>query len=161
MNFFNFLSIVITIFIIASTQQVCAIKCWRCSSDASNAAFCADPFDASGISEQQRRWSYVECTFPPGQLNPYSQPSDQRAVCKKVVQTVNDKRVISRSCFWEKIGAAKDECLNNNVPPYIKTEFCETCDTDGCNGVDMNEKKEETKDKSCGFWAWIRNFFHC
>lgn len=63
-----------------------AIKCWRCSSDASNAAFCNDPFDASIISDQQRRWSYVECTYPPGQLNPYSQASNQRAVCKKVKQ---------------------------------------------------------------------------
>lgn len=63
-----------------------AIKCWRCSSDASNAAFCNDPFDASIISDQQRRWSYVECTYPPGQLNPYSNSANQRAVCKKVKQ---------------------------------------------------------------------------
>lgn len=63
-----------------------AIKCWRCSSDASNAAFCDDPFDASIINEQQRRWSFVDCSYPPGQLNPYSQSSTQRAVCKKTKQ---------------------------------------------------------------------------
>jgi len=119
----------------AVVEQASAIKCWRCSSDASNAAFCDDPFDASIINEQQRRWSFVDCSYPPGQLNPYSQSSTQRAVCKKTKQLVNDKYVISRSCFWENINARKDECLNNSTPSYIRTEFCETCSTDGCNGA--------------------------
>lgn len=52
-----------------------------------------------------------------------------------LIHLVNDKYVISRSCFWENINAPKDECINNNTPSYIKTEFCETCDTDGCNGA--------------------------
>lgn len=63
-----------------------ALKCWRCSSDASNAEFCPDPFNISGINEYQKRWSYVECSYPPQQLNPYSQTPNQRAVCKKVKQ---------------------------------------------------------------------------
>lgn len=126
---------VFAVILAVSFQEASAIKCWRCSSDASNAAFCNDPFDASIISDQQRRWSYVECTYPPGQLNPYSNSANQRAVCKKVKQLVNDKYVISRSCFWENVNAPKDECLNNNTPSYIKTEFCETCSTDGCNGA--------------------------
>ncbi|XP_055303862.1 uncharacterized protein LOC129569231 [Sitodiplosis mosellana] len=132
----GFLAIaVIAVIMAVSFQEASAIKCWRCSSDASNAAFCNDPFDASIISDQQRRWSYVECTYPPGQLNPYSQGANQRAVCKKVKQLVNDKYVISRSCFWENTNSPKDECLNSNTPSYIKTEFCETCTTDGCNGA--------------------------
>lgn len=49
--------------------------------------------------------------------------------------SVNDKIVISRSCYWENVNAAKDECLNSNTPSYIKTEFCETCSTEGCNGA--------------------------
>lgn len=73
-------------FIVLFVIVASAIKCWRCSSDASNAAFCDDPFDASIINEQQRRWSYVDCSYPPGQLNPYSQSSTQRAVCKKTKQ---------------------------------------------------------------------------
>lgn len=48
---------------------------------------------------------------------------------------VNDKLVISRSCYWEHMDAHKNDCLNNNTPSYIKTEFCETCSTDGCNGA--------------------------
>lgn len=49
------------------------------------AAFCRDPFDVSIIGEEQKRWSFVECTFPPGQMNPYSRSYTQRAVCKKTV----------------------------------------------------------------------------
>lgn len=65
---------------------VSALRCWRCSSDASNAAFCNDPFDSSIITEQQRRWSFVECSYPPGQLNPYNLQPNQRPVCKKTKQ---------------------------------------------------------------------------
>lgn len=64
-----------------------ALKCWRCSSDASNAAFCGDPFDASIITEPQRRWGYTECSQPPQAQNPYSQNQPiQRTVCKKIKQ---------------------------------------------------------------------------
>lgn len=62
-----------------------ALKCWRCSSDSTNAAFCGDPFDPSILTEQQRRWSYVDCTFPPNQINPY-QTTQTRPVCKKMKQ---------------------------------------------------------------------------
>lgn len=61
-----------------------ALKCWRCSSDASSAAFCDDPFDPSLISEQQRRWSYVDCSAQPGQGVPFS--TQTRPVCKKLKQ---------------------------------------------------------------------------
>lgn len=29
--------------------------------------------------------------------------------------------------------APSDECMNQNVPSAITTEFCETCSDDGCN----------------------------
>jgi len=116
-------------------QEVSALKCWRCSSDASNAAFCDDPFDQSIITEQQRRWSYVECSFPPTQINPYNQAGQTRAVCKKVKQLINEKTVVSRSCFWEDVNAPRDSCYSTNTPSYIKTEYCQTCTTDGCNGA--------------------------
>jgi len=116
-------------------QEGYSLKCWRCSSDASNAAFCDDPFDQSIITEQQRRWSYVECSFPPTQINPYNTAGQTRAVCKKVKQLINDKTVVSRSCFWEDVNAPRDSCYSTNTPSYIKTEYCQTCTTDGCNGA--------------------------
>jgi len=132
----GFLIIAVAVIIMAiNFERASAIKCWRCSSDASNAAFCNDPFDSSIISEQQRRWSYVDCSYPPGQLNPYGPSNTQRAVCKKTKQLVNDRYVISRSCFWENVNAPRDECMHSSTPSYIKTEFCETCSTDGCNGA--------------------------
>lgn len=49
--------------------------------------------------------------------------------------TVNDKTVVSRSCFWEDVNAPRDSCYSTNTPSYIKTEYCQTCNTDGCNGA--------------------------
>lgn len=43
--------------------------------------------------------------------------------------------VVQRSCFFEDQNAVPNTCLNTNTPSYIKTEFCETCNTDGCNGA--------------------------
>ncbi len=37
------------------------LKCWRCSSDATNSKFCGDTLDLSQLTDQQKRWSYVEC----------------------------------------------------------------------------------------------------
>lgn len=62
------------------------LKCWKCSTNILNEEFCNDPFDPSIISDQQRRLSYDECQKPPGQLNPYSYSSEQKAVCKKITQ---------------------------------------------------------------------------
>jgi hypothetical protein len=122
------------VFLFAATFQVNALKCWRCSSDASSAAFCGDPFDPSLINEQQRRWSYVDCSFPPAQQQPFGAIGQTRPVCKKMKQLINDKVVVSRSCSWEDINAPADSCMRVSTPSYIKTEFCETCGHDGCNG---------------------------
>lgn len=52
-----------------------------------NEEFCADPFDPSIINDQQRRLGYVDCQTPPGNGNPYSQSSELKTVCKKLIQT--------------------------------------------------------------------------
>lgn len=63
-----------------------ALKCWRCTSDASGAAFCQDPFEPDVISEQQMRWSYVDCILPPLQQFPSATSANFRPVCKKLKQ---------------------------------------------------------------------------
>lgn len=42
---------------------------------------------------------------------------------------------VYRLCAWEHVHAPRNECVNAHTPSYIKTDFCETCDTDGCNGA--------------------------
>lgn len=49
--------------------------------------------------------------------------------------SVFDRYVVSRSCYWQTLNRPKDECLHNNTEAYIKMEFCESCDTDGCNNA--------------------------
>lgn len=57
------------------------LRCWRCSTDVSNGEFCNDPFQPDSISEQQRYWSYVNCTYSVGVKSVNARP-----VCKKLVQ---------------------------------------------------------------------------
>ncbi|KAG4065426.1 hypothetical protein HA402_002824 [Bradysia odoriphaga] len=123
------LSIAIAICSVNTTET--PLKCWRCASDAPNASFCDDPFDPSVLNDQQKRWIYVECSYPP---SPYGQERNPTIpVCKKAIQYVNGQKMVLRSCFWVDKDAPKDECLHTRTPSYIKTEFCETCTTDGCN----------------------------
>lgn len=55
-----------------------AIKCWRCSSDAANAKFCADPFEPLN-----RNFVYVECS------EKEDHSDNMRAVCKKAKKLGN------------------------------------------------------------------------
>lgn len=84
-----------------STISASALKCWRCSSDASNGAFCDDTFDQTIINEQQRRWGYVECSHPPQANNGYGQVFSQRPVCKKVKHF--GKRRLPASKQWKSV----------------------------------------------------------
>ncbi|XP_037927616.1 uncharacterized protein LOC119662132 [Teleopsis dalmanni] len=106
------------------------LRCWRCSTDVSNGEFCNDPFQPEFITDQQRYWSYVNCTYSVGVKSVNARP-----VCKKLVQEVYGKRVTSRSCFYEDMDDAPDKCARENTSSYIKTIFCQTCNTDGCNGA--------------------------
>uniref|UniRef100_A0A1A9ZFI6 Protein quiver n=1 Tax=Glossina pallidipes TaxID=7398 RepID=A0A1A9ZFI6_GLOPL len=64
-----------------SAQEI--LRCWRCSTDVSNGEFCNDPFNPNSISDQQRYWSYVNCTYSAGVKSVNARP-----VCKKLVQEV-------------------------------------------------------------------------
>ncbi|XP_067623005.1 UPAR/Ly6 domain-containing protein twit [Eurosta solidaginis] len=115
---------------LGSTAVDALLKCWRCSTDVSNGVFCDDPFDPEFISDQQRYWSYVNCSYSAGFKSVNARP-----VCKKLVQEVYGKRVITRSCFYEDFDDTSDRCGHETSSSYIKTVFCQTCSTDGCNGV--------------------------
>ena len=68
-----------------SLLSATALRCWRCSSDNTNGEFCRDPFNVTLMSDVQRKWAYVDCVLPVGQIQPH-QLSKARSVCKKMVQ---------------------------------------------------------------------------
>lgn len=43
------------------------LRCWRCSSDASSSTFCGKTLELRELNDQQKRWSYVECSEKPPQ----------------------------------------------------------------------------------------------
>lgn len=47
---------------------------------------------------------------------------------------VGDRVVIRRRCVYANVNDAKDACMHEQVSRSIQREFCEVCDTDGCNG---------------------------
>jgi len=130
MTSYVYLFAVLLIVAISLNTVDATLKCWRCSTDVSNGEFCNDPFDPQYISDQQRYWSYVNCTYSIGVKSVNARP-----VCKKLVQEVYGKRVIARSCFYEEINDSPDKCARDPTSSYIKTVFCQTCTTDGCNGA--------------------------
>lgn len=132
-----------------------AIKCFRCSSDQANGEFCKDPFNMDLISDQARRWTFVECADPPGRLDSHDHSLDTISVCIKYKQlskpqcqyvfrvfynffvffVVKGKEVVSRSCFWQKPNAPSNQCaIIDQSHPHIETLSCYSCSTDGCNG---------------------------
>lgn len=48
---------------------------------------------------------------------------------------VYGKRVISRSCFYEDVDDPADKCAMDTTSSYMKTVYCRTCTTDGCNAA--------------------------
>ncbi|XP_055303863.1 uncharacterized protein LOC129569232 [Sitodiplosis mosellana] len=125
---FIFVSLTVVLTLVVLFHKAFAIKCWRCQSSGKMSEFCKDPFVESNITAAQKRWIYVDCP----------QNSNQRSACKKIIQLVNDKVVISRSCHFEPVNALENDCMNETTPSYVKTQFCKSCLTDGCNGGAMN-----------------------
>ncbi|XP_037805949.1 uncharacterized protein LOC119600023 [Lucilia sericata] len=127
---FGYICALLFLTVLCLNTAEAVLKCWRCSTDVSNGEFCNDPFDPYSITDQQRYWSYVNCTYSVGVKSVNARP-----VCKKLVQEVYGKRVIARSCFYEDVDDPADKCARDTTSSYIKTVFCQTCSSDGCNGV--------------------------
>lgn len=47
--------------------------------------------------------------------------------------------MINRDCFWQFV---ENECFYNKMDLDIQVDACETCDTDGCNGLNHNSATE-------------------
>lgn len=77
------------------------LRCWRCSTDVSNGEFCNDPFQPDSISEQQRYWSYVNCTYSVGVKSVNARP-----VCKKLVQEGESR--VGRRCLGDIVAVSAE-----------------------------------------------------
>lgn len=130
------------------------LRCWRCSSDATNSKFCGDTLDLSQITEQQKRWNYVECDVKPpqnaekienlipkcrillqlGELNRFSFNILTYSWNLQLFWLVNDVQTYTRSCYWEQENVPSNSCaIQKYNPSYVKTVACNTCVEDGCN----------------------------
>jgi len=130
---------VILIFSILFLNDTTALKCFRCSSDATNFKFCEDILDFSQMTEQQKLWNYVECDAAPPPHYPDENSGNLIAKCRIILQHVNDVPTYSRSCIWEPLNVPANSCAVQNVSlPYVKTISCNTCTADGCNDRLLN-----------------------
>jgi len=137
----NFLVIFSILFLINDTS---GLRCWRCSSDASNSKFCGDTLDLSQITVQQKRWNYVECDVKPP--NNVDNIENLIPKCRILLQHVNDVPTYTRSCYWEQENVPVNSCLNMKFnPSYVKTVACNTCTEDGCNDKLLSASTEEDK----------------
>ncbi|XP_045475933.1 uncharacterized protein LOC123681724 [Harmonia axyridis] len=58
---------------------------------------------------------------------------DKKAVCMKKVSTSNDQKTLTiRDCVTIPAGQSVGKCPSESNS-YIQVDFCEYCDTDGCN----------------------------
>lgn len=142
------------------------MRCWRCSSDATNSKFCGDTLDLSEITEQQKRWNYVECNAKPpnnadqienlipkcrillqhGEFNLFQLNIIQWNYFVKFISLVNDVPTYTRSCYWEQANVPTDSCaIQKYNPSYVKTISCKTCIEDGCNDKLISVSEEEAK----------------
>ena len=151
-------------------MQGFAIQCWRCSSDDPKAAsFCHENLNETLITDEQRRWSYVDCRPPPGFFGKVFNDFNSRITCEKKIQMgewlcfpnrtkrictkfsifplVDDKVVVSRGCKFAADGESIKDCPDESAQANAKTTFCKRCSTNGCNGVDMNDLMDGSNNK--------------
>lgn len=129
-----YLHIVLVLSVLSFITYGDALKCWTCSSDLD--PHCADPFNNTSPSFDLHH-TLTDCNT---QSSPHYSLYKTKSVCKKIKQTVNGKHeAVVRTCEWLKSeDDAVGECPPStfNTPKYITINYCETCDTDGCNGAE-------------------------
>jgi len=119
-------------------QDTCALKCWRCASDASNSQFCGRNLDSKNLTKEQKIASYVDCTSPSNFVPFNARGEEVVHKCEVYKQIINNhNEVYIRGCTLEPKNAAKDQCLSAySDTSYVKTIECRTCNgNDGCNDL--------------------------
>lgn len=125
------------------------LRCWRCSSDATNSKFCGATLDLSQITDQQKKWNYVECDAKPP--NTVENIENLIPKCRVLLQHVNDVETYTRSCYWEQENVPADSCkVQKYNPSFVKTIECNTCVEDGCNDrlITKSEPKDNTNENN-------------
>ncbi|KAL0821669.1 hypothetical protein ABMA28_005109 [Loxostege sticticalis] len=111
-----------------------SVRCWTCSSDLN--PYCGDPFPGSRSDYQpasQYQFRLENCDANTGATYPYLTSS--RSACKKQTKYINGQTVVSRGCTWKRSDDYSVSCPSSTNGPNEITQFCETCDYDGCNGA--------------------------
>ncbi|XP_037038109.1 uncharacterized protein LOC119075691 [Bradysia coprophila] len=128
------------------------LKCWRCSSDATNIEFCGATLDLSKLTDQQKKRYYVDCdTKPPNTVANIENVETLIPKCRVSLQHVNGKETYTRLCYWEQENVPSDSCkVQNYNPSYVKTIDCKTCVEDGCNDrlITNSEQKDNISENN-------------
>lgn len=110
-----------------------SVQCWTCASDLDPR--CGDPFNAT-VPRGAHGYSLTNCDAPStGAGGSYPYVSSARSVCKKTKQLVNGDMTVIRACAWQMPDTPVGNCPANSGPGHIRVIFCETCDSDACNGA--------------------------
>ncbi|XP_037038117.1 uncharacterized protein LOC119075696 [Bradysia coprophila] len=126
MVYFKLIEILTILCIINTTI---AFKCWCCSSDEPDSAFCGKILDESKMSHFEKIVNLVECTYPP-----FEAGRDLVTKCMILKRTNIDGDIFyERSCLWEERHAKEDACMSKSVRYGHQVEACETCLEDKCN----------------------------
>lgn len=85
------------------------------------------------ITEQQSRWAFVECSVPPSGNQNYVCLNKKQIgmwivdlvpfgeiIMSNIIPVNNTETIVSRHCFCELPGAAKNACMSTFTPSYIK-----------------------------------------
>ncbi|XP_044739539.1 uncharacterized protein LOC123300924 isoform X1 [Chrysoperla carnea] len=134
--------VVVAVITLFSFIQIGAgIRCYICQSNLDR--HCDDPFNASFTTRSNWGETPYFLTQDCSSLTtPTTFSSSMKAVCRKQVQIIYDKRTVARSCSWQHVDEPVGKCPQAPVASHIKVEFCETCDHDGCNSapgsIDIN-----------------------
>lgn len=94
---------------------------------------CSHFVSIGSISTSQWKWN--ESPLYNYKCTRFSIYLKQFKICFFIFILVGGREVIRRACYYANPNESKDSCMHEQVSSSIQREFCEICDTDGCNGA--------------------------